>query len=80
MKILSPGCLVPLILLTQPFLRISASAVPPAPAEIPAGVRFEDPLNSSISVGVNASTVLDHPAGIKRISIANGDIAEAIAV
>ncbi|HEY3938990.1 MAG TPA: pilus assembly protein N-terminal domain-containing protein, partial [Bryobacteraceae bacterium] len=46
----------------------------------PAGVRFEDPLNSSISVGVNASTVLDHPAGIKRISIANGDIAEAIAV
>jgi pilus assembly protein CpaC len=36
--------------------------------------------NSSISVSVNESTVLDHPVGIRRISIANPDIAEAVAV
>jgi pilus assembly protein CpaC len=35
---------------------------------------------SSISVSVNESTVLDHPVGIRRISIANPDIAEAVAV
>jgi pilus assembly protein CpaC len=35
---------------------------------------------SSISVSVNGSTVLDHPVGIRRISIANADIAEAVAV
>jgi pilus assembly protein CpaC len=35
---------------------------------------------SSVSVPVNESTVLDHPVGIRRISIANPDIAEAVAV
>jgi pilus assembly protein CpaC len=35
---------------------------------------------SSISVSVNGSTVLDHSVGIRRISIANADIAEAVAV
>jgi pilus assembly protein CpaC len=35
---------------------------------------------SSVSVAVNGSTVLDHAVGIRRISIANADIAEAVAV
>ena len=35
---------------------------------------------SDISVSVNGSTVLDQPIGIRRISIANPDIAEAVAV
>ena len=32
-----------------------------------------------ISVEVNCSSILDRPAGVKRISIANGEIAEAVA-
>jgi len=35
---------------------------------------------SAVSVSVNGSTVLDHSVGIRRISIANADIAEAVAV
>ena len=35
---------------------------------------------SAISVTVNGSTVLDQAVGIRRISIANADIAEAVAV
>jgi pilus assembly protein CpaC len=35
---------------------------------------------SAISVSVNGSTVLDHSVGIRRISIANAEIAEAVAV
>jgi len=35
---------------------------------------------STISVSVNGSTVLDQAIGIRRISIANADIAEAVAV
>jgi len=32
-----------------------------------------------VSVEVNCSSILDRPAGVKRISISNGDIAEAVA-
>ncbi len=35
---------------------------------------------SAIAVSVNGSTVLDHSVGIRRISIANPEIAEAVAV
>ena len=34
---------------------------------------------TDVSVEVNCSAILDRPAGVKRISIANGDIAEAVA-
>jgi pilus assembly protein CpaC len=34
---------------------------------------------SELSVAVNKSIILDQPAGIRRISIASGDIAEAVA-
>ena len=32
-----------------------------------------------VTVEVNCSSLLDRPAGVKRISIANGEIAEAVA-
>lgn len=35
--------------------------------------------STDISVEVNCSSLLDRPAGVKRISMANGDIAEAVA-
>jgi pilus assembly protein CpaC len=34
---------------------------------------------TDVSVEVNCSAILDRPAGVKRISVANGDIAEAVA-
>lgn len=37
------------------------------------------PSNSSVSVTVNKSVVLENSAGVKRISIANPEIAEAVA-
>jgi pilus assembly protein CpaC len=45
------------------------------------GLKADAAINkSAISVSVNGSTVLDHSVGIRRISIANADIAEAVAV
>ncbi len=45
------------------------------------GLKADNAINkAAISVGVNESTVLDQPVGIRRISIANADIAEAVAV
>jgi pilus assembly protein CpaC len=72
MNTLLRGFLVPLILIAQPELRLS----------LPAAARAFDELNknSVVTVPVNASTVVDHPAGIRRISMANGEIAEAVAV
>jgi pilus assembly protein CpaC len=35
--------------------------------------------STDITVEVNCSAILDRPAGVKRISIANGEIAEAVA-
>jgi pilus assembly protein CpaC len=37
------------------------------------------PSGSEVSVDVNCSSIVDRPAGVLRISIANGDIAEAVA-
>jgi pilus assembly protein CpaC len=72
MNTLLRGFLVPLFLLAQPALRVS----------MPAAARALDESNKNpgVIVPVNASTVLDHPAGIRRISMANGEIAEAVAV
>jgi pilus assembly protein CpaC len=64
--------LVPLILLAQPELRLSLPAA--------ASALEESNQNATVTVPVNASTVVDHPAGIRRISMANGEIAEAVAV
>ena len=72
MNTLLRGFLVPLILIAQPALRISPLAA--------ASAFDESNKNSVVTVPVNASTVVDHPAGIRRISMANGDIAEAVAV
>lgn len=72
MKTLLRGLLIPLFLLAQPELRLS-----PAPA---ASALEESTKNQTVTVPVNASTVVDHPAGIRRISISNGEIAEAVAV
>src|ERR1700733_10525555 len=45
------------------------------------GLKADNAINkAAISVSVNGSTVLDQPVGIRRISIANADIAEAVAV
>lgn len=45
------------------------------------GLKADNEVNkAAISVSVNGSTVLDQPVGIRRISIANADIAEAVAV
>ncbi|HEY3457777.1 MAG TPA: pilus assembly protein N-terminal domain-containing protein [Bryobacteraceae bacterium] len=72
MNTLLRGLLVPLFLLALPELRLSS-----APA---AGAFEESTKNPTVTVPVNASTVVDHPAGIRRISIANGEIADAVAV
>jgi pilus assembly protein CpaC len=84
MKNLLRGFLVPLVLLAQTEARVSrplraATLVDPTPAT---GVHAldESTKNSGVVVPVNASTVVDHPAGIRRISMANGEIAEAVAV
>jgi len=66
------GLLVPLFLLAQPALRVSTLAA--------ASALDESSKNPGVVVPVSASTVLDHPAGIRRISMANGEIAEAVAV
>ena len=45
------------------------------------GLKADSAMNkAAISVAVNGSTVLDQAVGIRRISIANADIAEAVAV
>ena len=45
------------------------------------GLKADNAINkAAISVSVNGSTVLDQPVGIRRISIANAEIAEAVAV
>jgi len=45
------------------------------------GIKADSALNkASISISVNGSTVLDQEVGIRRISIANAEIAEAVAV
>jgi pilus assembly protein CpaC len=72
MHTLLRGFLVPLVLLAQPELRTSLPAV--------ASALDESTRNATVTVPVNASTVVDHPAGIRRISMANGEIAEAVAV
>src|SRR5689334_18680981 len=72
MKTLLRGLLIPLFLLALPELHLS-----PARA---AGALEESTKNPTVTVPVNASTVVDHPAGIRRISIANGEIADAVAV
>ncbi len=72
MKNLLRGFLVPLVLLAQPELRMSQP--------VDARAFDESNKNSVVIVPVNASTVVDHPAGIRRVSMANSDIAEAVAV
>lgn len=72
MKTLLRGLFIPLFLLALPELRLS-----PAPA---ASALEESTKNPTVTVPVNASTVVDHPAGVRRISIANGEIADAVAV
>jgi pilus assembly protein CpaC len=37
------------------------------------------PSSTEVNVDVNCSSIVDRPVGIRRVSIANGDIAEAIA-
>ncbi len=53
----------------------SARTAQPAPAPM-----LPNPATSDLSVGINKSTVLERPDGIRRIAIANGDIAEAVAI
>ena len=72
MNTLLRGLLVLFVLLAQPELRLSPQAA--------ARAFDESSKNSVVTVPVNASTVVDHPSGIRRISMANGDIAEAVAV
>lgn len=50
------------------------------PAQTAAGPLLSGPAASDLSVGINKSTVLERPQGIRRIAIANGEIAEAVAV
>jgi pilus assembly protein CpaC len=60
-------------------------AVTPAATKLPVALLTDVKLGSpppaaGLSVPLNGSYVFDQPAGIRRISVANGDIAEAIAV
>jgi pilus assembly protein CpaC len=67
------------ILLT--FL-LSAFTCAPAVAEPPSPVGAPDSATqtTTLDVQVNRSTILDLAAGFKRISVTNGDIAEAVAI
>ena len=57
---------------------------PPAPTasgSLGSAVVIEPDQNTPIvSVPINKSVVLEHPAGVRRMSIANGDLVEAVAV
>jgi pilus assembly protein CpaC len=65
-------------LLFAPLLLVAAAAATDIAGT---GLKVDAAINkSSIYVSVNGSTVLDHSIGIRRISIANADIAEAVAV
>ncbi len=50
----------------------------PSPA-IPAA-SIQDPTSADLSLGINRAMVVERPSGIRRIAIANGEIAEAVAV
>ncbi len=68
MKILLPGLFVAALLV--------AHAAEPPVAE--SGIRSASV--PGLVVSVNKSLILEHPAGIRRISITNGEIAEAVAI
>jgi pilus assembly protein CpaC len=61
------------------LLVVTATAIS---SDVTVGGLKADPAEgkSTISVSVNGSTILDHSVGIRRISIANAEIAEAVAV
>ena len=62
------------------LLILSVAAVPCAASEVTGLTPDESKSASAIAVSVNESKVLDHAVGIRRISIANPEIAEAVAV
>jgi pilus assembly protein CpaC len=45
-----------------------------------ANIEPQAPTSTDLLVGINRSTILENAAGVKRISIANSDVAEAVAV
>ncbi len=67
--------------LSSAFLSLLLSASAIAADLATTGLKADNAINkSAISVSVNGSTVLDQAVGIRRISIANAEIAEAVAV
>src|SRR5581483_10724518 len=42
--------------------------------------RAQQAISSDLSIGVNKSTILENAGGVKRISVANSQVAEAAAV
>jgi pilus assembly protein CpaC len=79
-------CVQPVRVQAAPDTIFTTAAAPAAhavtaPSSKSRDVKLDNPAPvSALSVPLNGSHVLDQPAGIRRISIANGDIAEAIAV
>ena len=71
-----------------PFSAPSATTLPAAapPVATPAATQKPSPIApepssaSRLTLGLNKSIVIDEPAGILRIAVSNGDIAEAVAV
>jgi pilus assembly protein CpaC len=55
----------------------NGKAVPPTMVSDP---QLSGGATSDLSVGIDKSTVLERPQGIRRIAIANGDIAEAVVI
>lgn len=83
--------LAALVLNTLAAAQVPAPSPPPSqgrpsasrPGEMPgiyAPNAAAQPQASDVTVTVNKSIILEHPAGIRRVSITNPDIAEAVAV
>jgi pilus assembly protein CpaC len=74
-RIFTFGLLLPLVLISSPAI-FGESVADDALSNASRAV--SEP--NAVSVTINGSTVLDHTIGIRRISIANSEIAEAVAV
>lgn len=74
-RIVTFGLLLPVLLISSPTFFGE-----PAPSDYVSTALGTVNEPNAVSVTINGSTVIDHPIGIRRISIANSEIAEAVAV
>ncbi len=83
MKILLPLAAIAFIALT-PAGSVAAQAARMGPFSVQAGTgpnaTLQPPAPTDLTVTMNKSIILEHPGGIRRVSVTNPEIAEAVAV